>query len=235
MRALRITLIIAVVLGALFVGADRVAVYFAEDQAAEKIRSSQNLSGTPDVSIKGFPFLTQIASSSLDEVDVKLDGVTAGDGEKSVRVTGFNAKLQDVKINSSFSSAVADRATGTAHISYADLTKAVNDPAVTVGYGGTDAAGKSQVKVTGKISAMGQSIERSVESTVSVSGGDTISVRAESIPAQGFPGLEQLIRQKIDFDRKISGLPRGIKLDKVVTTQDGVDITLTGSHVNLAG
>ncbi|MFI1796954.1 DUF2993 domain-containing protein [Streptomyces sp. NPDC020379] len=235
MRALRITLIIAVVLGALFVGADRVAVYFAEDQAAEKIRSSQNLSGTPDVSIKGFPFLTQIASSSLDEVDVKLDGVTAGDGEKSVRVTGFDAKLQDVKINSSFTSAVADRATGTAHISYADLTKAVNDPAVTVGYGGTNAAGKSQVKVTGKISAMGQSIERSVESTVSVSGGDTISVRAESIPAQGFPGLEQLIRQKIDFDRKISGLPRGLKLDQVVATGDGVDITLAGSHVNLAG
>ncbi|MEV6674834.1 DUF2993 domain-containing protein [Streptomyces sp. NPDC051162] len=235
MRALRITLIIAVVLGALFVGADRIAVYFAEDQAAEKIRSSQNLSGTPDVSIKGFPFLTQIASSSLDEVDVKLDGVTAGAGDKSVRVTGFDAKLQDVKINSSFTSAVADRATGTAHISYADLTKAVNDPAVTVGYGGTNAAGKSQVKVTGKVSVMGQSIERSVESTVSVSGGDTISVRAGSIPAQGFPGLEQLIRQKIDFDRKISGLPRGLKLDSVVATGDGVDITLTGSQVNLAG
>ncbi|MEU5423488.1 DUF2993 domain-containing protein [Streptomyces sp. NPDC001407] len=235
MRALRITLIIAIVLGALFVGADRVAVYFAENQAAEKIRNSQNLSGTPDVSIKGFPFLTQIASSSLDEVDVKLDGVTAGSGDKTVRVTGFDAKLQDVKINSSFTSAVADRATGTAHISYADLTKAVNDPAVTVGYGGTNAAGKSRVKVTGKVSVMGQSMERSVESTVSISGGDTISVRAESIPAEGFPGLEQLIRQKIDFDRKISGLPRGLKLDSVVATGDGVDVRLTGAHVNLAG
>ncbi|MEU3753356.1 DUF2993 domain-containing protein [Streptomyces olivoreticuli] len=235
MRAIRITLIIAVVLGALFVGADRVAVYFAEDQAAEKIRSSQNLSGTPDVSIKGFPFLTQVANSSLDEVEVKLDGVTAGAGDRSIQITGFNAKLQDVRINSSFTSAVADRATGTAHISYADLTKAANDPAVTVGYGGTNAAGKSQVKVTGKISAMGQSIERSVNSTVTVVNGDTISVRADKIPAEGFPGLEQMIREKIDFDRKISGLPRGIKVDKVVTTQDGVDITLTGSHVNLAG
>ncbi|RLU86868.1 hypothetical protein CTZ27_24080 [Streptomyces griseocarneus] len=235
MRAIRITVIVAVILGALFVGADRLAVYFAEDRAAEKIRSSQNLSGTPSVSIKGFPFLTQVANSTLDEVEVKLDGVTANAGDRSIRVTGFDAKLQGVKINSSFTSAVADKATGTAHISYADLTRATGDPNVTVGYGGTDKAGKSQVKVTGKISLMGQTIERSVLSTVTVTGGDTIRVRADEIPAEGFPGVEQLIRQKIDFDRKIDGLPKGITLDKVVTTQDGVDITLTGSKVNLAG
>ncbi|MGW1074405.1 LmeA family phospholipid-binding protein [Streptomyces sp. NPDC002537] len=235
MRAIRITLIVAVVLGALFVGADRLAVYFAENQAAEKIRSSQNLSGTPDVSIKGFPFLTQVADSRLDEVEVKLDGITANAGDRSIRVTGFNAKLRDVRINSSFTSAVADRATGTAHISYADLTKATGDPNVTVGFGGTDRAGASQVKVTGKISLMGQAIERSVLSTVTVAGGDTIRVRADEIPTEGIPGVEQLIRQKIDFDRKISGLPKGITVDKVVTTQDGVDITLTGSKINLAG
>ncbi|ARZ68582.1 DUF2993 domain-containing protein [Streptomyces sp. HU2014] len=236
MRAIRTTLIVLVVLGALFVAADRIAVYFAEDQAAEKIRSSQGLSGTPEVSIKGFPFLTQIAGSSLDEVEVKLDdAVTASTGRESIRVSGFDATLHDVRIDSSFSSAVADRASGTAHISYADLTKAAADPGVTIGYGGTDAAGKSQVKVTGKVMVMGQTVERSVNSTVSVRGGNTVRVRADEVPAEGIPGLEEAVRQKIDIDRQLNGLPKGITLDKVVTTPDGIDITLAGSKVNLAG
>lgn len=236
MRAIRTTLIIVVVLGALFVAADRIAVYFAEDQAAEKIRSSQGLSGTPEVSIKGFPFLTQIANSSLDEVEVKLDdAVTASTGRESIKVSGFDATLHGVRIDSSFSSAVADRASGTAHISYAELTKAAADPGVTIGYGGTDAAGKSQVKVTGKVMVMGQTVERSVNSTVSVQNGDTVRVRADEVPSEGIPGVEQAVRQKIDIDRKLNGLPKGITLDKVVTTPDGIDITLAGTKVNLAG
>lgn len=235
MRAIRTIAIVAVVLAGLFVAADRAAVYFAENQAAEKIRSSQGLSGTPDVSIKGFPFLTQVAASELEEVDIKLDGITAGAGDRSVKVSGFDAQLHDVRIDSSFSSAVAGRATGTAHLSYEELTKAAGDPGVSVAYGGKDGAGRSQVKVTGKVSVMGQPVERSVVSTVSVVNGNTVRVRADEVPAQGIPGLERKIREKTDFDRQISGLPKGLKLDKVVTTPTGVDITLTGTDVNLAG
>ncbi|MEU4213478.1 DUF2993 domain-containing protein [Streptomyces sp. NPDC026206] len=235
MRAIRTTLIVAVILAGLFVAADRAAVYFAENQAAEKIRSSQGLSGTPDVSIKGFPFLTQVAGSELEEVDIKLDGVTAGAGDRSVKVSGFDAQLHNVRIDSSFSSAVAGSATGTAHLSYDELTKAAGDPNVSVAYGGKDGAGRSQVKVTGQVTVMGQPVQRSVVSTVSVVNGNTIRVRADEVPAQGIPGLERKVREKTDFDRQLSGLPKGIKLDKVVTTPTGVDITLTGTDVNLAG
>ncbi len=235
MRVIRTLLITAVILGGLFVAADRAAVYFAENQAAEKIRTSQGLSGTPDVSIKGFPFLTQVLNSELDEVDVKLDGVTAGAGDRSITVSGFDAQLHNVRINSSFTSAVAGRASGTAHLSYEDLTKATGDPDVTVAYGGQNGSSGNQVKVTGKVTAMGQPVQNSVVSTVTVVNGDTVRVRANEVPSQGIPGLEQKIRQKTDFDRRISGLPKGIKLDKVVATPTGVDITLTGTDVNLAG
>lgn len=234
MRGIRATLIVVIVLGALFVGADRAAVYIAENQAADKIRNSQGLSGTPDVSIKGFPFLTQIADSRLDEVDVKLDGgITAESGGRSIRVSGFDAQLRGVRINSSFTSAVANRATGTAHISYEDLTKAVADPGVTVGYAGQGQAGK--VKVTGRAKIMGQDIERSVVSSVTIVDGSTVRVHADEVPAQGIPGVEEAVRKKTDFDRQITGLPKGLKLDKVEATPTGVDITLTGSDVSLAG
>ncbi|KOG87781.1 LmeA family phospholipid-binding protein [Streptomyces varsoviensis] len=236
MRGLRILLIVVVVLGILFVAADRVAVYFAENEAAKKIKSSQNLSETPDVSIKGFPFLTQVADSKLDEVHVGVDGVSASAGGRSIRVTKLDATLHDVKINSSFSSATADTATGSAHISYADLTKAA-DPGVKVSYGGRDKNGTSQVKVSAgvPVPVLGRTVERSVVSTVTMVHGDTIRLHADSVPGQEIPGLEGLIRKKIDFDRKIDGLPRGLKLDKITTNEDGVDITVTGSHVELAG
>ncbi len=74
MRALRVLLVIVVILGGLFVAADRVAVNIAEDKAADKIRGSQGLDRTPEVSITGFPFLTQVANRSLDEVDATIDG-----------------------------------------------------------------------------------------------------------------------------------------------------------------
>ncbi|GAA3371947.1 hypothetical protein GCM10017744_101550 [Streptomyces antimycoticus] len=112
MRALRITLIVVVILGGLFVAADRIAVYIAESKAADKIKSSQGLTTTPNVSIKGFPFLTQVAGKELDEVDVGVDGLTTATGDgRSVRVTELDAKLHNVRISGSFSSASADRAT----------------------------------------------------------------------------------------------------------------------------
>ncbi|WP_372408824.1 DUF2993 domain-containing protein [Streptomyces luteireticuli] len=234
MRAIRTLLIVAVVLAGLFLAADRAAVWYAENQVAEKIRDSQNMSGTPDVSIKGFPFLTQVAGKKLDEVEVSLDGgVTAGTGDRSVQVTDFDTTLHGVQIDSSFTSAVADRVTGTAHISYADLSKRAG-MGITTGYGGKDAAGKGLVKVTGSLPLpMGQ-VQRSVLSTVSLVDGTTVRVHAEKVP-DDFPGLEGLIRQKTDFDRQITGLPRGVKLTKVNPTADGIDIELGGTDVRLTG
>ncbi|MGK5628294.1 LmeA family phospholipid-binding protein [Streptomyces sp. URMC 123] len=235
MRALRIILILAVIFGGIFVAVDRFAVGYAEDKAASKLQSSQGLAGTPDVSIKGFPFLTQIAFKQLDEVDVNLDGVSANAGGRAVRVTRMSARLHDVRLQNNLTSAIADRATGTAHISYADLTKAAGDPAVTVSYGGTDKAGKSQVKVGGTVTVFGRTIQRSVLSTVSIVDGDTIRLRADAVPGAEVPGLERMVRQKIDFDREISGLPKGMKLDKVEATPDGIQVTVAGSGVVLAG
>lgn len=74
MRALRVLLVVLVIFGGLFVAADRVAVNLVEDKAADKIRSSQGLDKTPEVSIKGFPFLTQVAGRSLDEVTPSSGG-----------------------------------------------------------------------------------------------------------------------------------------------------------------
>ncbi|WP_328318275.1 LmeA family phospholipid-binding protein [Streptomyces sp. NBC_00388] len=229
MRALRTLLIIVVVLGGLFVLADRIAVHVADNKAADRIRSSEGLSASPDVDIKGFPFLTQVLDKKLGRVDVTLKGVEASASGRQVRITEVRAELHDVKVSSTFSSAVAARASGSAHISYADLTKASASDAK-VAYGGN-----GKVKVTGSVAVLGRTVSRSVTSTVTMVGSDRIKVHADTVPGEGIPGLEGLVRQRTDFVSAVGGLPAGLKLSEVRATPDGVDIGVTGTDVSLAG
>ncbi|MEW2219976.1 DUF2993 domain-containing protein [Streptomyces sp. NPDC006990] len=238
MRALRTGLVILVILTGLFVAADRVAVNLAEDKVAEKLKGQLGSasSGDPSVSIEGFPFLTQVAGKQLDKVKVDVEGVTATANDRQVRLSRITMEALDVKLSNNFSTAVADRATGTVHLSYADLSKAADD-GVRVSYGGKSTSGKDQVKVTAGIvlPVVGRTIERSVYSTVSVTGGDTVRLHADEVPGSKVPGVEDAIRKKIDFDRRIDRLPDGLRLEKVEATKSGVDVSMAGTDVRLAG
>ncbi|MGP9020053.1 LmeA family phospholipid-binding protein [Streptomyces sp. BR1] len=249
MRALRIWLIVAVVLGGLFVAADRIAVNVVESKVADRIKSSQGLNATPDVSITGFPFLTQALGKEFDEVDVRLGGVTATADGHSVNVTEVKAKLHDVKVNSGYSSATVVRADGSARISYADLAKAAPKGA-TVSYAGAERAAKGQIQVGGQLTDLldGAGVQvppslrlllagRTVStySTVTIEGGSTVRVRSEGLPKLPVPGFDEKLRKAVDYDLQIAGMPRGIKLDKVEASKDGLLFTGTGTNVSLAG
>lgn len=232
MRALRILLVVAVILGGIFVIVDRVAVHFAESEVAKRVQNQQGLVGATNVSIKGFPFLTQVASKHLTQVDITIGGVEASAEGRTVRVSEMTAELHDVRVLGSvsgFSGATAERATGTARISYEDLASA-SDRDAAVSYGGN-----GKVKVTGSVDFLGREITRSVLSSVTVVDGDTIRVRADEVPGEGLPGIEEKVREKTDFDRQISGMPAGLKLEKAEATKDGLEITVTGTNVGLAG
>uniref|UniRef100_A0AAU3GTQ2 DUF2993 domain-containing protein n=1 Tax=Streptomyces sp. NBC_01401 TaxID=2903854 RepID=A0AAU3GTQ2_9ACTN len=232
MRALRILLIIAVVLGGVFIAADRAALYFAESEAEERVTfGDADAAGSTEVSIKGFPFLTQVAGKELDQVDVTVKDVRAGAAGHEVRISEIKAQLRQVTLDSGYSTATAARATGTAVVPYAALTEAA-DEGVTVSYGGD-----GKVKVTGsvQIPLTGKAVTRSVLSTVTLVGGDTVKVRADEVPGEGVPGLEDLVRKKTDFERTIGGLPDGLKLEKIEVAPDGLEISMSGSDVRLAG
>ncbi len=240
-RGVRILIVVVVVLAGLFVAADRIAVSYAQSQVADRIASSQGLSTKPKVSIKGFPFLTQVAGRKLDEVTVTADNVettpgTTNGGNGRLRIAHLTSDLRGVRISSSFDSAVADTATGSALVSYAELSAGAPS-GVTVSYGGRNSAGQGQVKVTGSIALPGfGAVKRSVVSAVAVSGGNTVQLHAKEIPGAGtIPGLDRLVRDRIDFSRRLSGLPDGISLKSVEATPDGVEISLTGQDVNLTG
>ncbi|MFH9723250.1 DUF2993 domain-containing protein [Streptomyces sp. NPDC017254] len=228
MRALRILLIVAVVLGGVLVGIDRLAVAWAEDEAAGRVKLSAARTESIEVDIKGFPFLTQVAGKRFDEVDVKAAGITATAGDKQIRVGELTVALRDVTVTGDWAGAKAGSASGTALISYADLT-AASDQEATVAYGGN-----GKVKVTGGVKVMGRTLTRTVVSTVSVVNGDTIRVRADEVPGEGIPGIEELVRARTDFERPIGAIA-GMKVEKVEPRPDGLAVSVTGKDVVLAG
>ncbi|MFG2294142.1 DUF2993 domain-containing protein [Streptomyces sp. NPDC048603] len=230
MRVARALVIAGLVLGGLFVAADRLAVGYAEDRIAEKIRSSGHggADGT-EVEIDGFPFLTQAMSHRLDRVEVRLKGVqtTTSDGHR-MRISQLDTRFHDVKLSGDYSGGTANRADGTARVTYEDLTKASKSGA-TVAYGGSP----GKVKVTAGVSLLGRTITRSVISTITLVDGDTVRVRADEVPGEGIPGIEEMIREKTDFDRELEGLPAGLTLSSLTSDKDGLALTLTGSRVSL--
>ncbi|MGW1049445.1 LmeA family phospholipid-binding protein [Streptomyces sp. NPDC001118] len=245
MRALRIILILVVILGGLFVIADRIAVHFAEGQAADKLKSTENLASTPDVNIKGFPFLTQVAGGSLDDVEVGIkdyDAATGTTGQK-IRIGDLKADMKGVSFSGNYSSATADSATGTATISYAELMKTAKAqptevaPGITARIVGLSDGGNGKIKVMveGTISALGIKQTVPVLSSVTVEN-DKVQVHADSLPRLGAAAIaETRIREITDFQQAVDQLPGGIKLDKVQAAADGVQISVKGSHVKLAG
>ncbi|MBL1091998.1 LmeA family phospholipid-binding protein [Streptomyces sp. NPDC001739] len=233
MRALRVLLVLVVIFGGLFVAADRVAVNLVEDKAAEKIRSSQGLDRTPDVTIKGFPFLTQVVGRDLEEVDAELGGIEARADGHALRIDKLSAQFHDVALTSDYMSIEsAATATGNARISYADLTRAAGG-GVKITYGG-EKNGRSQVKISPNVPLL-SSLD--VTGSISIVHGNTVRLRADGLPAmcRVLPGCESKVRAQTDHDWKLDQLPGNLKLDKVATLADGLSISASGTDVKLPG
>src|SRR5579862_9801966 len=79
-----ITLVVIIVL---LVAADFIARAVAENVAASQFQKQGKLTNKPDVTIEGFPFLTQVASKNFSDVKVKA----ANEKEGKVTITSINA------------------------------------------------------------------------------------------------------------------------------------------------
>ncbi|QKW08175.1 DUF2993 domain-containing protein [Streptomyces sp. NA04227] len=248
MRALRITLIVLTVFAGLFVAADLIAVNYAEGKAAEKVRVNEGLDKDPDVSIKGFPFLTQALDGTLDEVEIGMDDYRAenqnpdGKGPDTILIKSLDATMHEVKFSDDYSSATAKSATGTATIDYPELLKAAQvepmelAPGVTAHVVGLSDGGDGRIKVEVRATVFGQPLPDPlyVMSTARVEN-DVVKVHADALPKIPVKVAEGKVRSITDFQQPITGLPTGIHLDKVEAAKDGVEVSVKGTDVRLVG
>ncbi len=195
--------------------------------------------------IQGFPFLTQVLGGSFDEVRVGISDYEAGgEGGKTIRIADLRADLRGVEFSGDFGSAVADTATGTATIAYDELLRNAKAeptqvaPGITAEVVALSDGGNGKIKVALETTVLGTKLPEpvSVLSSVTVVDGNTVRVRADALPVLGGVEIaESRVRRITDFEQKIDGLPGGISLEKVQAAEDGVDVTVTGKDVRLAG
>lgn len=237
MRALRIGLIVLVVLGVLLVAADRIALKMAESEVAAQTRSGLGLDTEPGVSIKGFPFLDQLLGKELDRVDLSLETYQVQLDDQQGTVDDLQIRLHDVRLEDGYSRAVAARATGEGIISYAEMARltADGDSAFGVSF---DYAGDGRVEL--RINVMGRPLGPSMVGDISVEG-DIVRLEVEDIPSfddipviGNIDGIEAQIRERLDRDRQITGLPSGVELNDLVATEDGLVLSVAGTDVDLA-
>jgi hypothetical protein len=221
-------LIALVVLLGLVVAADRVALVVAEDQLASRIQTSQHLSQKPDVSISGFPFLTQVISRDFPHATVDIHGLTAKDG---LVISDLHADLHGVHVNSGFNSATVDTLTATAQMSYADIAKALASQLTVegaqVGTIRLSDAGNNQL--TAAYNVLGVGVSATID--VTVADANTLEFKSVSIktPVSGLISVPNF-----DVKYNLGSLPFGMDLTRLTFTPSAVDISASGTHVDLS-
>jgi hypothetical protein len=214
-RRLTIAAVIVLVLAAVLVIVDRVAAAYTENQFASQIKS-QGFPVKPDVTIEGFPFLTQLAARDFNDVNISASNVSEG----PLNVASINATLHGVHLNSSLNGATVDYLNGTALITFAGLGSAAG-----IGDGITlSAAGNGEVKATVNLGFL----SGTALAQVTRSGPHQVSVQV--ISAGGIP-LSALGSLR-DFTITVPDLPAGMTVQSVSVTGQGLLIDITGDHTS---
>ncbi|KOV68758.1 DUF2993 domain-containing protein [Streptomyces sp. MMG1121] len=227
-RWVKVLAITVVVLAVLFTVADRVSVHYADKEAARLVKEKYGYANTTDshvdVSIQGFPFLTQVLGESFGHVKLTagqftLDTTTNAQGGY-LHVKQFDLDLHDVEVTSlTARSAEANLATGTLTLSYDELSGVVTRLAgsggsVRVSQAPGSAEQAAKVRVTGmvggrNVDGTGTLLAQGDELTLTVAGAQRAAT-AWRVP-----------------------LPYGVGFTAARATSDGVEISMVGHQVTL--
>lgn len=133
--------------------ADRLAEYYAQSTAADKLQQSLGLATRPDVDIHGFPFLTQVLEERIHRVDVTVPDVSAD----RVSLAEVRATAHDVRIvrdaPTSINGAVIEKLDGEVRLSFDDLNRELGASQLRFTGSGADA-----VRVNGELAVAGQDL-----------------------------------------------------------------------------
>jgi hypothetical protein len=220
MRALVWTVVVLTVLVGGAVVVDGVARDRTEERVAAELTGIPGIEGSPEVTIAGFPFLTQLADGELGTVVVTAPAATV----EGLRMEDVDARFTGVTTSAPYTAASADL---TAMVRPDDVEAVL---AVDVDLGIRDGELIASTSVLGLPldvvlvpRAAGRDVE--VDVTAFLLGG--VRVESEDLPA----GVADELAG-IRF--AVNGLPDGMELTGVEVDEDGLRLTAVGRGLTLA-
>jgi hypothetical protein len=225
-------LITLVVLLGLAVVADRVGVRVAEKKVAQQVQQQGGLAGPPDVTIAGFPFLTQAIAGTYSDVRISL---TAADLDQpagtsaQVSLHGVHLPLSKV-LNGSVQKIPVDRVDGTATLSYTLLAQQLGGDTTLRREG-------DGLRITKTVHVAGLTVPLTATGTVHLDG-DVLVVDVQQASGVGVSVPSYLVRQVsglLGLHYKIPALPFGLQVTSVTPADDGVVVQVAASNTVLSG
>lgn len=212
-----VLLIIILVLAGLAVAADRISAAYAEHRIATEIQK-QGFGARPDVTIHGFPFLTQVAGRHFPHASMTARDVREG----PLTISRIDGDVRDVRVDSGFRSGTIAKVDGTATVAFGDLAKAAGQPDLALRAAGKDTVqadvdlGFTTATATAKVTKVGNQI------------------KVHAVSVEGFP-LSDLGGDDLDFSVPVSGLPMGLRFQSLTVGSHGIALRITGSHLRFSG
>ena len=224
-RRVRRYVTVLVIVIVLLVALDFAARLVAENVLASKIEQ-QGLQHKPDVSIGGFPFLTQVAGREFQRV--KLTAVDQTDGP--VTISTINATGRNIKLNSfAFSSGTIGSLSGTALIGFSSLGNTLSREVGPLGsllngagLNLTD-AGPHEVKASLNVLV----VSGSATWRVALLPGNRLGITL--VNSSGLPS--SLLSSIQDITVQLPKLPLGLAIDSVQVTPDGLVGSVSAANV----
>lgn len=209
---------VVIVLAVAFVIGDQAARSAAQNMIAAKFHS-EGLSVKPGVSIKGWPFLTQLAARDVRTIDISASDFT----QDRLDISSMNATASGVRINSSFNGATIGSLTGTIDVTYSSVASALDVTGLTI------VADPSKGPDVAKVSDG----PFSTTARVSVAGPYKIGIQLQDI--QGLQDLEVLpVQIPPSFTLNLPHFPAGIRLSGVSLTARGLQADIAARDTTLS-
>ena len=218
--------IIVVVLLALLLAADRGGAWVAGRLAGEALQASQDLPQRPDVTVRGFPFLTQLARQRFGEVEVRSTDIPLGG--TGVRLTSVDVDLRQVERLGEQVSARTARAV--ALIDYDDLAAALGDgvrltylPGQSEEDDGTD-GGRLGVEV-GLPPPLGVTVTGTVGAELR---DDVLVLDGLRLDDGGDSAVLAAAQDLVALRLPLANVPFSVRVEELALTEQGVRLVLRG-------
>jgi hypothetical protein len=224
MRKFLVVLIIGV---GLLVAADRIGAVVAGREVASRVQTAYNLPSKPSVSVRGFPFLTQLASGNYHEIDVSVPSVSANgvtvDG-LTARLTGVRAPLSNL-FGHSPSGITAANVAGSGTVPFSSVRTRLPRGVQLSQDGGA-------LRLAGTVTYLGVTVPVSADASLSATGsGIAVTPTRISVASGSSSALSSVISGLFGFVIPVTGLPLHLTVDAVTVVPGGVRVSASAANV----
>jgi signal transduction histidine kinase len=240
--------LLLIVVGVLFV-VDRVAANVAEGQIAQQTKKELaarqvTINGDPKVAIAGFPFLTQVVAGKYKKITIDMDQPKVNNVQLSkLEVVASTVHADARSVMNGTGNVVADAITGTATISWDNVRPLLQLAGLPSGIDVSQVdlqVNNNQAQIKIPLESNGFKFNLIAKGTLIVQSG-AVLIRLDDVSSdqgQAPQVVKNLIKQyqkQLTARIRIPDMPFSLVINKVQTTDAGLLMIATASHVTLAG